>query len=93
MSCSMYPLFNVSPSISFPSLTTEGSDLVGFHKLSNFQPFNDLDGEDRQTSWSSSRSFCPPGCGHCKVIRGWFLYGDSFSEPEQPRARLDTSSE
>ena len=39
------------PPLASPPLTAEGSDFVGFHKLSNFQLFNDLDGEDnRQTS-------------------------------------------
>lgn len=48
---------------------------------------------DRQTSWSSSRSFCPPGCSRCEMIWGRFLCGDGFSMPEHPRAGLDASSE
>jgi len=33
------------PPSALPSLTAKGSDLVSFHKLSNFQLFNDLDEE------------------------------------------------
>lgn len=59
MSCSMYLLFKVPPPSASPSLRPEGSDLVGFHKLSNFQLFNDLDGVEpcRQTDRRSGAAY------------------------------------
>lgn len=83
------------PPLASLLLTAEGSDLVGFHKLSNFQLFNDLDGAEpcRQTDILELTELLPTVCSHCDMIWGWFLYGGGFPIPEQPRAGLDTSYE